>query len=706
VRMMKILIVFVATFLLVASSDDCEYMETTSDIALNVTKVKNCFNSYKVPMDFVEAVIKQVELFGELYPYVDIAKNPPENMRSFFKPFDFAKELETLKKTLRDSEGVSSQVFRPLVHLFGAFYDGHTAITFKNTDSSNNMFADVLYCFPFAWIPYVDEGETRVKLQITGCSFYDPDYYYALEEKISSGLYATKIDNEDAFEYLKNFHKETSYSKSLQGILYKARVRAMSYNSMLYSPLEDKDFDEHTIEFSDGSKLSFTFVIFRDRSQAKQALKAIRVPDDHAIDWDEQMRSMREQRINRDYCPNQYVFCNTSEKLNVIHVGGFSIKGDPKDYSRESGCFSQQLMDCTTEIDKNGAPVVVSLLGNGGGSEFHSRLMSYLLFPDYNNDLVKAFRITDESKVLKSYVPSSCTITTTCEPITQRNFDSFMKNTVVDDLGNGVKHKRSEKYYENYPLESDEQVRKSSIHNYPRKPTDVVVVTDGVCASACSMLVKSVLDNGAGIVAGVGITYDGNEKFTASQIAANNLASLTEVIPDLADECEKYGFNIGLTVLEHYSNTKDLEGVIPREYSLDKIDVNMGEFDFPYQINKDNMEIALAALEVSKDFKTSCNPDNKNLLMVNDKCEIKDKNALKMGYGCGSDGHWDENDCRIALCKPGYIVDFSSNTCVYAECIPSASSTSSISSTASISDRAVLNGFTLVVSALLFLVIH
>jgi len=658
--MMKIFFIVAAVIVLAASSEDCDYVRSSNSFMVDGEKVKNCFNSHAVPMEFVEAIITQLERAGSVYPSVDIAKNPPENMRTFFKPVDFVQDLETLKTTLRASEGITSQVFRPLSRFIGQFYDGHFNMNFVDTDDADNLFANVVYAFPFEWVPVLTDDGMKVYLSENDLtSVLGSDFLNTIKDKKTGLIPVKTIDGINAFEYFRGFHNETSAMKSLQAIIYSSRMKGMGSllpAKLLTQPLDDDEFGTHEIVFTDDSKLDFSFIF------AKKSLdtRTWTTRDDLNIDWNSVLK--RRNEIRDDQCKNVYVTCETTPVFNVLAVPTFMPMGStPEQIEAEASCFLVQLMTCTDSFDQNDLPILISLLGNGGGSELLSRIMSFLLFPDYDIRLVKAIRKTDQSQVLKNQIVSNVaqlsTSTKTCQTITDATFDSFLKDTVTDDLGNGVKHERSNKFVVQFPIASQELKEEAAITKHPRKPTDVVIVTDGTCASVCSMFINTVLDFGQAIVAGVGTPYDGNTRFTASQIAANTVTSLTDIFPDLAEDCEKFGIQTGVAIIEHYPVSKDLDEVIPYEYTLNEINGYLGDvYTFPYITDENTMmAIAQNAYALTTISATQCDPRNKRLFFVTDQCSSNDKNAVKSGYACGANGEWDTNDCRIALCKPGYI---------------------------------------------------
>ena len=68
-------------------------------------------------------------------------------------------------------------------------------------------------------------------------------------------------------------------------------------------------------------------------------------------------------------------------------------------------------------------------------------------------------------------------------------------------------------------------------------------------------------------------------------------------------------------------------------------------------------------------YKTECNPNNKNLILLDSECDKSfDNNYTHGGYECGSDGKWDKTHCVASTCELGYIFDHLNKSCVVDYC--------------------------------------
>ena len=72
--------------------------------------------------------------------------------------------------------------------------------------------------------------------------------------------------------------------------------------------------------------------------------------------------------------------------------------------------------------------------------------------------------------------------------------------------------------------------------------------------------------------------------------------------------------------------------------------------------------------KIFEKYKTKCNPNNKKLILLTDKCNGKfGNNYTYGGYKCGNDGFWTE-ECVASYCDFGYIFDYNSNKCIVDVC--------------------------------------
>jgi len=292
-------------------------------------------------------------------------------------------------------------------------------------------------------------------------------------------------------------------------------------------------------------------------------------------------------------------------------------------------------------------------------------LMELLLMPNSDYRMLAAIRKTDVSKHIAVeyedgvFAQEFSDLERKCKHVNDP--EKFWKKTVVDDLGNGVKHTRTEKYFLAYRENLQDIYLECALHDNIRKPTDIVVATDGFCFSACSIFVYNCLRTGSAIVSGYGATHPGDTRFVAAQCPSSVIPP-GELFDELADN-QKYGLNFQATFFESYTISSK-NSVTPGDFEIWRIDKHTG-FNESVGIDIRDMVPYLKAVQV--EYQESCNPHNQRLFLV-DNCTVEDPNARDTGHPCGENGQWDKTQCKIFTCAMGYYVDFDNNTCVESIC--------------------------------------
>jgi len=289
-------------------------------------------------------------------------------------------------------------------------------------------------------------------------------------------------------------------------------------------------------------------------------------------------------------------------------------------------------------------------------------------------------RKTDGEKILLRSLNRTKLADEKCSDISlyEEEFESFWNITESDDYGNGVIHNRTQ-MLSSFNEEMTKKIDSFRLKN-ARKPTDIIVVTDGLCFSACSFFVNNVIEKGSGIVTGIGGYNPGDKLFVASQNPSYVLLSLPAAFSILEIPFLQSGVRVSCTFVETFPVLREEGTPIPRDYTLSYIDKHLGVYPhvthFTTEYDDDTVDqIIDRSLALRQEFQETCNPKNKRLMFVTEKCKSSDKNAMFSGYQCGDDGKWDKSKCFISTCKPGYHVDFKNNNCVPSPCLERSSST-------------------------------
>jgi hypothetical protein len=275
----------------------------------------------------------------------------------------------------------------------------------------------------------------------------------------------------------------------------------------------------------------------------------------------------------------------------------------------------------------------------------------------YNDDVKKNIAINNPMKDVKT-----CNI----EP----SYQIFDSNYVEDDYGANIygekiTHKRTKIF--DLSFAEQKNFTKYKKKTNLRKPNEIIIFTDGFSYSATSIFIKGIQLNGGAIIVGYGGNPNKN-KFDASQ-SPTPVYSTENAEDQLSKNIESFGFSLTYPMMEMFSkldSEKDIETNYPLEYQINPIDERVQLFnsydDSNYQ------EFVDKALEIFKRYETKCNPNNKNLLFITEKCKFKDK-KMHGGYICNNVGTWSKT-CAASYCDNGYYFDRINQKCIKNSCIP------------------------------------
>lgn len=339
----------------------------------------------------------------------------------------------------------------------------------------------------------------------------------------------------------------------------------------------------------------------------------------------------------------------------------FDITVDPK--------YHETILKCAELFDTNNYPIVVFLLMNGGGLVDNAFVLSELLSPKIAINYYSALRKTEiikdtpffnyilEAFELKDY--------DNCEAV---NYTTLIQKEKEIDYGNGVKESIFGPLIlnkKNHTKEKNEIIKK---FKNKRNPTDIVVFTDGFSFSAASIFTKYLQYYGGAITVGYSLnpklendTFDsGNSPtpiFTEPVMNAFNTTGFEELSKEIQ-------LTLSLSGIQTFYDPYNLSH--PLEYEVTPVD-EMVNFYYSF-IEPDYDELAEHALTILEKYKTNCNPKNKKLLLLTDKCNGKFKNSYTHGgYVCGDDGKWTET-CVASYCDIGYIFDHVKKECIIDAC--------------------------------------
>ena len=315
--------------------------------------------------------------------------------------------------------------------------------------------------------------------------------------------------------------------------------------------------------------------------------------------------------------------------------------------------------NCSEIFHSNEYPIIVIESRNGGGLAIFSFIfMEMLQTAIYPTQYLsyKTDKIIFGDHFGHSYVD-------TC-----KNANPLKdKKTEIDDY-EGVTHKRTPIYnFLNREAANEfNNKRNEFLSKYGnKKPTEIIVFTDGFSYSTTSLFIKGLQKEGGAIIVG----YLGNPNLTDVPFDGSQSPSLVQDFAntDYSKELEKRGYHIhGITVAETFDNPYD-KNQTPREYQLNPVDERVDI----YETYTDDIyeEFINKGKNIFEKYKDNCNEKNKRLTLFTDEC----KNITNISYShggkkCGSNGKWSD-ECIPIYCDSGYYFDHDKNQCVKDACL-------------------------------------
>ena len=331
-------------------------------------------------------------------------------------------------------------------------------------------------------------------------------------------------------------------------------------------------------------------------------------------------------------------------QLNVYLVKSFA----PRRYNE----FIDIVEKCSALFDNNNYKIIVIHSNNGGGIIVLSEFLLEMVSPYTSFNLYTRLRATPEIK--NNYREVFYTIDK-CEEISQLDFFNEFNSTNYND---DVKEDLTKPFIivDKNLREKSRNLRKNMKNK--RKPTDIMVFTDGFSFSATSMFIKYLQYYGGGIVVGYFGNPTKNTTFDSSLSPSGiiQMGRLSIWNKNFESLRSKYSTYLQFAMYQSFYDKDNFN--VPLEYKVTPVDERISLYE---NFNETNYHVfAQKAKEIFKKYENECNPNNTNLLLL-------DNNCPHGGYRC-KDGKWDKEKCIQSYCDIGYIFDKGSQQCIPDNC--------------------------------------
>ena len=619
-------------------------------------------------------------LINEGYVYSDFLKAPKQPKPNYFNKMDIIKELEDINTNNRTFYDFYGDIQR----IIGKTDDGHFAL-FSMETPNKTVLSDYYFCIPFLY--YVKEvfedDNTTIKdtyLTIRPLPVYcQKNYSNETLTKINelSGLKIISINDLDPFKYLEKIGKNVAsphspQCKFIDGIDYSMQHSLPFYphkkEDLLVSiKFEGDEILETEYSFQKYVYFSEEFKEYYLAEQEKFFKYHIPIPKFEEIEKKFKIKKGLINKLKDDKdmwdlkSGDETIKCrvDNENQFNVFYQSSFG----PDDFND----YEDIMYKCFSKFYSNDFKIIVIEDRNGGGySELCIPFTQYLR-PKISNPSITSLKST-QLNLRNFFITDENLNPKTCFPYTEE--DNILEGT-EDKYNDGIDeviHKRT-KDIESFNI-FEKKIMEKKREEYlktgkTKKPTDILVFTDGFSFSCTSVFIKGLQVHGHGIIVGFNARPDLDKSdFDASQ---SNSAVETFAISENAQNLKKLGFKVRITFSEQFDPNDKGNPKTPMEFLIYPVD----EISTIYKAYNDNIyqRFMDEAKRIFTKYENECNTANKFLYKETEECDSKISiPKAHGGYICGEDGKWDTNQCIAAYCDDGYYLNDDRTECIRNPC--------------------------------------
>lgn len=646
--------------------------------------------------------------FRDGYSFNQIAKNPPQPSfnSSYYIKVDIQEELK--KVNLKNV--TMFQFYQQIKLLFDRLSDKHLSINMKKIPLKDILFIDPVKLV----IKQDDNNKTRIFGEIKIDKeeyqyFKNNDTIFNMIEK-NKEIPIKEINGKDPFDYITYFGGDYERFRSPHACFrVKFFYNNRNFNFQIF-PLDKGNLTDLTFTYDNGDSFTTNYMVYSEKSiSLVQISENIKLFFDNIVKNLEKKDDIKKNNIFKDlfiiknnqmyinlfdednfamnresetvslasnnywtYNYNNFIACRVDDKKK-INMFGLTSYSNNTDIT-----FMLTIRECTKLFDKNNYPIILVNVLNGGGLVYNSQFLLEALSPNVELNLYARQRDTDviQDNEITEQMAISFASADDCKPF--GTYKEMLKNKQFVDYGNSVNDTLlSPIIFNGKDFRALINELKESLKNR-RKPTEILVYTDGFSYSAASLLLKHLQYYGGGITVGYFVNPNLDSIPFDSSLSPSSVNSdeiLKSLNPKGYDTLSKnYGFSMTMTGTQTFFSEKDYQ--VPLEFLVTPVDEKVNLY-----INKDLknpqdlMDSSIyepfvdEALKYFEKYKTQCNPNNKKLLLITSECDGKFKEHVHGGYECDENGFWTKN-CVPSYCDIGYIFDFEKKECIENVCNP------------------------------------
>jgi len=609
--------------------------------------------------NFIDTIDYIKEIFSQ-YAFIDILKY---HQNKNFNKTDIMKKLEDYKKEI-NNQTKFYDFYRNIIKIIGTAHDQHIDISFTGIDGAQklNELKDVFIMLPIKI--EIDENKKTKIVPNTVIEYYQFENYFPSYEKIknNSEKIVDKINGKDPFDFIRDFGKEF--------LTFKNKNAKFTYTKILlpifrlkYIPMSPEEFNNFTITYKEGNEeITVNYVAFlietnnnvSNENKIETTVKNIKF-----------YREISKKKLKEeDEIKWNYSNIEGSLKCKVDHNKEANIYYQNSFYIEDNNIndLIKILKSCYDLFQENDYPIFVIEDTNGGGYLFYSEIFTRIVQNIYNQKNYFSIMITNSTKKLNEneFVGFNNELGYYYD-----NYEQYLKYNKINETFLGeINIERT--IQRELDVLNTEDIKRLII-NYSkklRKPTDIVVFTDGFSFSATSLFIKSLQNFGGAIIVG----YNGDPESEAIDFDASQSPTFIQGQDFLKninnyDKLVKNGFTVGqISYGPSYKNSYNYNiKSIPQEFEEFPVDERMKFYNSFEETLDIYNKFVQKGLDIVDKYITNCNKYNKNLKLLNETCNV---NAYTYGgFVCDDKGNW-SSECQPFYCDAGYYFDNYTKSCL------------------------------------------
>jgi len=558
-------------------------------------------------------------VFEDAYSYMEIATNPPQP--DFDDNYHEKVDISKLIYGINQTDINVYQFYQELKQRISDLKDLN--VRFQNNFKHLKILNELYLACPIDF--HIKKANNIPELYC----IYNSRYMNIFDQKILDDIKKNmdspidSINGQDPFDYIANFGGNINSGKNPHSSFTNKFNTHNGMNLATY-PLDKEDLTLQ-INFRNGNNLNLTYVIVSTNEIPSLNDTLIKQFEEPKVEKKE------EKEIEWEITYPDLFKCKVD---NQNHVNVYFLESFNSSESYEH--YEEKLINCIDLFDQNNYPVIVILGKNSNYVASHiPKLLTELISPLISMKYYKAEKI---HRVSLEKIP----------------VEYAEKNISYFDVPIDLSYELNEKLIE----------KKKTLKN-KRKPTDILIYTDGNSISVAAIFIKNFQHYGAGIVAGYfGNPHKNNIPFDSAQSTADlmNQKRLMVRCPRgyQKELIERYNFTLYIPQNQYFYGDFDFK--YPLEYSVTPVDERVEIFE--YLKSSTYQSFIDEAKKIFDKYKNQCNPKNKKLVFVSSDCDNKFNNGYTHGgYECGDDGKW-SNKCVPSYCDPGNVFNYTSKMCV------------------------------------------